>query len=315
LDKDNAGLDATKKGTDMTTIKNSIALIFAAGTLTLMAGNAGAATAFTWYLDDNTNPFSYWDTSDGSGVSVSSATAWANTGGSGQGGASNTFEAQTLAIYGDYNMGVKTTTNSGGSSYLEGPNVSSPNHALDNYGAQEFILFTFNKAVALNSLAIGWPDYNTDCFNDGGAVTPCDTDMTVLAYTGGGGSAPTMTNFSAGTGANGLIAANGWTFKSDVANVGVDASGAPSYGAFASINNGTNVASKYWLVGAYNHHLGGSLSSTNDYMKLAALGGVIPDSPCVPGTPGCGNGGVPEPATFGLISLGLLGLRRFRTGR
>jgi hypothetical protein len=300
----------------MATTKNAIALVLAAGALAMVAESAGAATAFTWFLDDETAPFSYWDTSDGSGVSVVSATAWANTGGSGQGGASNTFEAQTLAIYGDYNLGVKTTTNNGGSSYIEGTSVSAPNHAMDNYGAQEFVLFTFNKAVALNSLAIGWPDAGTDCISGDGVSAPCDTDMTVLAYTGAMDLNSTgLTSFSAGTGATGLIAANGWTFKSDVANVGVDASGSPSYGAFASINNTTKVASKYWLVGAYNHHLGGTLSSTNDYMKLAALGGVVPDSPCVPGTPGCGGGGVPEPATLGLMGLGLLGLRRFRTRR
>lgn len=289
----------------MNNVLDSKARGLAIGALLLAAGSASAATSFTWTYDNNSAPFSYWDTSV-AGLSIVSATAWANTGGTtsgagtNYGGANNYFQGQLRQDSGDYALRVLTT--SGGLS----EDGSSPNHAMDNSGAQEFILFEFSQAVALTDLAIGWPD----------AGSSYDTDMSVLAYTGAG--APTMSSFVAGTangtgagaggsaGKLGLTAANGWGFISNIANVPVDAAGSPAYGASKSIGNTGSIASKYWLIGAYNHHLGGGLSANNDYVKLAALGGAIPGGCTTPG--GCG--GVPEPGTLGLLGLGLFGLVR-----
>jgi hypothetical protein len=50
--------------------------------------------------------------------------------------------------------------------------TGSPNHAMDNSGNIDSILFSWDKAITLSQVTIGWAAY--------------DADITVLAYTGTG---------------------------------------------------------------------------------------------------------------------------------
>lgn len=273
-------------------IKNAIALGLVGGVLALSAQSVSAATTFSWYYNSsNPDPFTWSNAADGSPdgdtsdstVTISNATAWANTNGT-DGSAAAKFLAQTLEDSGTYNLRVRTVYGND----VVGSDSGTPNHAMDNSGAQEFILFEFNKAVALTDVAIGWPD----------STNSEDSDMTFLAYTGAGAPGSLTSRTAAD------LTTNGWTSYWHVSDVPKDGSG-PNCGGlcgdFKSIGN-AGIASKYWLVGAYNQHVGGGAGFTtgNDYIKLAALKGsyVTPPPP-----------GVPEPASLGLIGLGLLGLR------
>ena len=279
------GTGTDKKVNDMK-IKKSIALGLAAGAMVL-SQSAGAATAFTWYYDDDAtqgDPIDWNSVSNPingntsiSGLSIVDANAWATTGG--------TFSSAQLWDYGNYNLAVYTP---GSDPVDSSGNPIAPNHAMDNSGASEFVLFEFNQAVALTDVAIGWPN----------AGDPYDSDMTFAAYTGAG----TPSALSSRTASD--LQSNGWTFRKDVSNVPQDGGAGCSgnCGSFASIGNSSLVSSKYWLVGAYNSSVGGGLSLTggDDYMKIAAFKGSLASPP---------PPGVPEPASLGLIGLGLLGLR------
>ena len=144
---------------------------------------------------------------------------------------------------------------------------SDPEHAMDNNGAYETLLLSFQAATQLTGLTIGFP----------GGSTP-DSDMSVLYYKGTG--TPTLIGQ---TYAN-LVSSGLWGVVNDpsLLNVGASASNTASFSA----------TSQYFLVGAYISGLSGQqvADSNPDYVKLRSIttGSV---------------GRVPEPASIALFGI------------
>lgn len=68
-----------------------------------------------------------------------------------------------------------------GTNGLGAENASTPHHAVDNANSQfDMLLFSFDQAVSLDSTSLGWWQN--------------DSDMTVLAYTGAGSAASSLSN-------------------------------------------------------------------------------------------------------------------------
>jgi hypothetical protein len=157
---------------------------------------------------------------------------------------------------------------------------NDPEHAMDNNGAFETLLLSFQAATRLTGLTIGFP----------GGSSP-DSDMSVLYYKGTG--TPVLLGQ---TYAN-LVSSGLWGVVNDpsLLNVGASNSNSASFSATA----------QYFLVGAYITGLAGQQSAgdTNpDYVKLRS---ITTDA----------VGRVPEPtsiALFGIAGAGLFASRRRR---
>ncbi len=175
-------------------------------------------------------------------------TAYSNTGtlGAGKAAGDYTIQSAYLAFWGDSGLGTVNRNPGGTVDPPEGgtgstPSSSAPEHSIDNNGRIDMILLTFDRAVSLTGVDVGW--------------SQTDSDITLMAFNSTG-----VMNDLVGQSYGALQ--SGWELV----------------GQYSNANNvavqgvTTDISSRYWLVGAYNPLVGGtSLSAGNDYVKLRAF--------------------------------------------
>ena len=179
-----------------------------------------------------------------------------------------------------------------------GETLSSPQHALDNDGFTEFLMFDFGTtAWALTNTGLGYVNN--------------DSDLSVLAHTGGASPFATLpgeTLSQAGTSTSMASPYNtppsgNWTVVGNYANVGSN----QNLG-----NTGPGqIFSSFWIVAAYNSAFGGAHPNSSgvlslgysDYFKVKTITGVQGSIPA------------PGPATLVLFVLGLAGFAAGRSTR
>ncbi len=204
-------------------------------------------------------------------------TAWGSTGGIG--GFGGTLQSGYVGRYGTDELAVTSRPISGNAELnaSNSPNTSNNQHAMDNNGGYESLLFSFQSSVTLNSVSIGFPS----------AGSGLDSDATVLVYTGSGDPAPTL---NVRTYAD--LLTNGWQLAGNLFNMVPGTPGALS----------TTTSSKYWMVGAFMNIGGNTMISHDSAIDTIKINGLTV-TPKV----------IPEPgslALLGIASLGLLFRRR-----
>lgn len=175
-------------------------------------------------------------------TNVLQVTAFSNTGPQPTGGVA--IDTAYLAFWGSSGVGV-VNRNTGSTDSGEGlsttpPSATNGEHSVDNQGRQDMVLLTFDRAVSLTGVDIGW--------------SQTDSDITVLAFN----SAANLDSLVGQT-YSGLQ--SGWQL------VGHYADADKADGSAQAIS--TTVSSRYWLVGAYNSLISpNGLSTGNDYVKI-----------------------------------------------
>jgi hypothetical protein len=234
-------------------------LITFTASATLLALSLPAQAAFSWTFDSSPT-----NTGTPSGTAITAtASAWATQGNSGD----SQLESATLNQF-NGGLGVSPAGSSEG----------SPQHAIDNYGPDESVLFSFSQSIALTNVVMGY--------------VSGDADFSLLAYTGAG----MPTSLGGKKYSELLTPAGGWE---DVGQSSYDGGYVNGSGWTANVNTGM-LSSRYWLVAAANSALGWDYSTTyNDHFKLKKLFGKTVTPPPT---------GVPSPSTLPLLAISLLGL-------
>ncbi len=244
-------------------------------------------------------------TSTGIAIPVT-VTAWASTGG--VGGFDGTIQSAALTRYGSNELAITSRsalTTSGTSvgtsvaatsagattngamnaellNWIPNSAANSNQHAIDNAGGYESLMFSFTSAVTLKDVSIGFP-------STGSSI---DSDATVLVYNGVGD--PTA-GLSTRTYAQ--LLQNGWQVAGNL----LDIASPTNNGKEALPISSSGLSSKYWMVGAYMAVGSNSMANLNDghdYVKVSGLTAIR---------------AVPEPdsmALLGIASITLLVRRR-----
>lgn len=154
------------------------------------------------------------------------------------GGVKSNIQKTAIGAFGNYGLGAE--------------NAPTPDHAIDNANSNfDMLLFTFDKAVSLDSASISWWQK--------------DSDMTVLAYTGTGSAASTFANKTWAQ----AVTTDQWSGGnfSDVAQKGSTVA-----------TNPMAVTSTSWLVGTvlepvakFFKSFGTNTKAGPDYVKLKSV--------------------------------------------
>lgn len=261
----------------------SIAAVFAA----MIASPAHATFSWTFTSDTNPDQGNCGPAAPGNTCTQSStvgsqtigltASGWASTSSATTGG-TNKFNSalQTATL----NMWDGLAVQSSASNETQ-----VPQHATDNSGRLESILFEFNDAIALTNVIMGWHQ---------------DSDFSLFRYIGTD-SNPALNTKTYGTD-NGALT----KLTNNSTNKGWDLVGNYDY-AYSNQNvdtdisftvNPTQLTSRFWLVTARFNTGGAAPDSTNDYFKVKTLKAEAPEE----------TGRVPEPSTLALITIAFAGL-------
>jgi len=259
------------------------------------------------------------------------ATAWSDTGNTGTlyNSATATIQTAYLGAFGTSGLGVTnqdgtingaagqpTCTTGATQDCAEGTitQTTPPEHAVDNNGRYDSILFNFGAGnnIQLTGIGVGY--------------TNTDTDISLLACDPTKGCNPTLTGKTYAA-----LVASGWTLVGSYADLTVRSAAPSSTTADVRIVNGgtaagikdtpapaedpttnaldktvaPNTAAQYWLITAFNPTLSGAITgfdAGNDYFKLLN----------VYGTPGKK---APEPgslALLGILAAGAVSVKRFK---
>ena len=255
-------------------------------TLAMSSLNANASVSWNFktassgdYRVSSTTSGSYEFTGSGAGA-VTTLSAWSAP----VSGSSQISNVNSLLAHNQYGLVIdQDGYGTDGSGY---GNSGGDNHAIDNGGKYEFVMFDFgDKNFSLDAFDIGWR---------GG-----DSDVTVMAYQGGTPGSQPAEHIN-GVNLSGL-AANGWSVISHHSN--------PGAGPESVNSNLEPVYSSYWIIGAYmsavgtGANTGDTITDSNwDGIKLAGITGTISSPPP--------SNSVPEPSTLLMMALGLAVISR-----
>ena len=188
---------------------------------------------------------------------------------------------------------------------------NSPEHAIDNSDRYDFLLVAFEEDWVLDEVEIGWSHKDADltvlyydAADAAGTLENTSLDPTHPMF--GGGALPnTGSGVLAGQAVAGISdGSSSWKVLNHYGTNG-------EYTHSVDLQN-TNIASSYWLIGAYVDDLsnkgtcvavaGGACGKGNDRVKIASIVGAAPPS----------GEEVPEPPTALLLALGVPLLLRLR---
>lgn len=254
--------------------KNSI---FLACSLALTAFTSPTWAAFSWSFIGSGNPCANTgcveDSTFNGDTVTATATGWTTT-------TTNVNSALTSAYQLKEWDGLSVL-----SSNLE---TSPPQHATDNNGQLESVMFAFSQDIVLNDITMGWH---------------YDADFSLLRYIGAGTPTLTGDNYSNLTSSGSWELIDNYLYGGCQSNCsGSDKSVSTDY-SNAPLNP-NNKSSSYWLVAALNGaYFGDSGYIGNDYFKIKNLAGSCFNNNCGPNVPS----GISEPTTLALMSFGIVG--------